>query len=228
MHPHNDLYTIDPEYIDGIERAGGLAALVGFARDVDGAVAQLSRFDGLLLSGGDDIDPAGYGAPVDGAVGMSPDSDRSDAAYVAAAFQLGLPVLGICRGVQSINVALGGTLLQHIWGSSDHHPDRLASPDEVANADDLLARRHPVELEPGSLVAKLFQADVISVNSLHHQSVDTVADDLVVTGRAPDGIVEVVEHKSERLLGVQWHPERLANATHDVVFEWLVREASGQ
>ncbi len=228
VHPQNDLYTIDPEYLDGIERVGGHAALVGFADDVDDAIARLRPFDGLMLSGGDDVDPARYGAIIDGAVDPNPATDSSDEAYLAAAFELGLPVLGICRGVQIINVALGGSLLQDIWGSSDVHPARNAGPHAAANAEEMLSRRHAVNLEAGSLIAELFGSESIETNSLHHQAVDRLADDLRVTGRAEDGIVEVVEHRHQPLLGVQWHPERMPPGTHDQIFDWLVQAAGAQ
>lgn len=226
MHPHNDLYTIDPEYLDGIERVGGHTALVGFAADVASASALLARFDALLLSGGDDVDPAAYDATVDGSVGMNPLADASDAAYLAAALELNMPVLGVCRGIQLINVALGGTLLQHMWDTSDTHPGRLDGPDATINADEMLARRHDVQLEPGSLLAELFGSQTIEANSLHHQAIDRVADSLHITGRAPDGIVEAIEHRSKRLIAVQWHPERMPDGAHDVLFEWLVSEAA--
>ncbi len=226
VRPNNDLYTIDPEYIDSVERAGGQALMVGFSTDVDDAMARLAPFDAVLFSGGEDIHPAMYGAEVDGAVGMSPATDASDAAYLAAAVALGLPVLGVCRGIHLINVALGGTLHQHVWGSSPEHPSRNQGPDESANANEMLARRHVVQLEPGSLVAKLFDADAIEANSLHHQAVDCVADDLVVTGRAHDGIVEVVEHRNHPLMAVQWHPELLPETAHDALFGWLVEAAT--
>lgn len=227
-HPVNDLYTIDPEYLDGVERAGGHAALLGFARDIDDAKDRLSPFGALLLSGGDDVDPAHYGATVDGAVDMNPIGDRSDEAYLAAALELGLPVLGICRGIQIINVTLGGSLLQDIWGSSDNHPARNTGPDPVANADEMLTRRHDVRLEPGSLIAKIFDAETIETNSLHHQAIERVAEDLVVTGRAGDGIIEVVEHRSQPLLAVQWHPEQMPPGEHDAVFAWLVNAAGAR
>lgn len=227
-HPVNDLYTIDPEYMDGVERAGGQAVLVGFARDVDDAKNRLQPFDALLLSGGNDVDPDLYGAEVDGSVDVNPTGDHSDAAYMVAALELGLPVLGICRGIQIINVALGGSLLQHVWDSSDIHPARDNGPDPVSNADEMFARRHAVRFEAGSLISKIFDADSLETNSLHHQAIDRLADNLMVTGRADDGIIEVVEHRHKPLLAVQWHPEQMPLGQHDAVFEWLVNTAGSR
>ncbi len=225
VHPENDLYTIDPEYLDGIERAGGIGALVGFV-DEAGARETLQRFDALLLSGGDDIDPAQYSASAAGAVSTNPAADESDQHLLQAALEIGIPVLGVCRGIQLINVALGGSLHQHMWDTSVEHRGRETGPDPVHNAEEMLARRHLVQFESGSSIAKIFGSNTTEANSLHHQAVDQLGDGLTVTGRTADGVVEVVEHVEHALIAVQWHPERMPNGSHDPLFSWLVDQAA--
>ncbi len=228
VHPENDLYTLDPEYTDSVEAAGGLAVITPFASSLEHAKALLARCDGLILSGGDDIDPSTYGHELDGSVAMNPATDASDQHFLAAALELGLPTLAVCRGAQLVNVALGGTLNQHIWDTLDDHPARPETDDETHNADAMWARRHDVTLESGSCIAKVFDSSTVSTTSLHHQSIDEVAPNLVVTGRTSDGSIEAVEHRTHPLVGVQWHPERQGPDGHHVLFEWLVGAAADE
>lgn len=219
VHPEDDLYTINPDYLDGVAAVGGRPALVGHATDVDDAKQTLERFDGLLLSGGADVHPSLYGAALNGSVDPDIASDRSDLAYLDAARTLGMPVLGICKGLQIINVAFGGTLHQDIWSDDGNHPAR---PDcSIEAADAFLADRHEVTLTEGSLIADVVGAQTLITNSLHHQAADHIGDELLVTGRAADGTVEVLEHPDGRLLAVQWHPERMAESGWPL-FRWLV------
>ncbi len=230
VHPENDLYTVDPQYLDSVEAAGAHTVVFPNSFDPDTAAERMRPFDGLVLTGGSDVDPALYGAEPDGAVGWNRAGDESDRALLHAALAQGKPVLAICRGLQLANVALGGTLHQHISDRSEHHRSRQTVDDEspeahLAAADEHLARRHPVALTPGSLIAKLYDAATIDANSLHHQSADRIGRGLAVTGTTPDGIVEAIEHESGLLLAVQWHPERITDEGHHVLFEWLVDSA---
>ena len=188
-------------YADAVQAAGGIALLLppdDEAAEFPGTL--LERLDGLLLAGGRDIDPLTYGARPDPASGEpSPERDRFELALVSAALELDMPVLGVCRGMQMLNVACGGTLVQDL-------------------GDELRARHrhtpgvfsdHDVRFEPGSLAARAAGADLISVRSHHHQALDELGEGLAVTGRSPeDGLVEAVELPGRRFaLGVLWHPE---------------------
>ncbi len=225
VHPRSDLYTLNPDYVTGVEKAGGRAVLVPHVGSADEAAEVLDTVDGLIVSGGADIDPEFYGH--DNVASMRPDpaADTSDLAFVAAARRTGRPVLAICRGAQILNVALGGTLHQHIWADDGDHRPRADTGDALVDSDEFLARRHAVDLAEGSRVAGIFGSTRIDTNSLHHQSIDRVGSGLVVTGTTADGVVEVVEHPDEPLLGVQWHPERLTDEGHQPLFDWLVGTA---
>ncbi len=189
-------------YVDAVQLAGGLALIV----PPDDQVAEhpeelLAKLGGLILIGGADVDPGTYGAAPDPHTGETrPERDRFELALAYGAMERGLPLLGICRGGQMVNVACGGTLHQHLPDvvGDDHH---LPTPGSFAE--------HEVELEPGSLAARAAGAERITVKSHHHQAVDEVGEGLVATGHAlPDAIVEAVEHpEHDFTLGVLWHPE---------------------
>jgi len=212
--PHTRLFTLDEHYIEALRRAGVVPLLVAQPdpEDVDGI---LDAVDGVVLTGGGDIDPVAYGARNDG---LSRDTDpRADAAELAlarGARERGLPTLGICRGMQLLNVALGGTMRQHVIVERGPH-----RPEPTGDFDAIKVHGHDIELEPASRLAELFGRTRRAVNSYHHQAVDRIAGELRVTARAPDGIVEALEHTGDwDCLGVQWHPEKTADGTDDVLF----------
>lgn len=228
VHPENDLYTIDPEYPDSVTAAGGVAAIVPWVTTDEEADRVMERFDALVLTGGDDVDPGLYDQAPDGAHGWDRRADLSDSALLRAALNQDKPVLAICRGLQISNVALGGTLHQHVLGGSASHRPRHQSDNALTDANEHLTRRHSVSLTAGSLLAKVFGgASEISTNSLHHQAADRLGQGLVITGVADDGVIEAMEHESGRLLAVQWHPERITNEGHHVLFDWLI-DAAGR
>ena len=206
-----DLHFAD--YPQAIAACGGLPVELARDADVEGVI---ERLDGLVLTGGADVDPANYGeAPDPKLAAIEPDRDAWELALLAAAEARGLPVLCVCRGAQLLNVARGGTLRQHVdEDEGDGHPRFASDGREVA---------HDVELVEGSLAASLFGPRT-DVNSLHHQVIDRVGEGLVATGRSPDGTVEVVEAEGRDVLGVQWHPELLARP--DPSFTWLVAAAT--
>jgi putative glutamine amidotransferase len=197
---------LNAAYVRALEGAGLVPlAVPPLAADED-AWRIVERVDGLVLTGGEDVDPAHYGAARDPETGpVVAQRDRTELALAAAARQRGLPTLAICRGLQLVNVAHGGTLVQHI---PREHPDALAhAPPSAARAD----RVHDVTVDAGSMLAAALGAERLRVNSSHHQAIETPGAGLRVTARAPDGIVEGMEGEDPRwwLLGVQWHPEEL-------------------
>ena len=191
-------------YVTAIQRVGGLVMMI--APDpvlVTHPDEMLDRIDGLILSGGADIDPSSYGAqPHPETKRTVPERDHTEIALVRGALERDMPVLGICRGMQLLNVALGGTLHQHLPDLVGHE-DHRRNPGSFDNSD------HDVHLEPGSLAARAAGEEVHVTKSHHHQAVDDIGDGLIVTGRsALDGLAETIEVPSCRFaLGVQWHPE---------------------
>ena len=191
-------------YLDAIRRAGGMAAMLPpDPASVEDPDEPLDLIDGLLLVGGADLDPAGYGAALDPAtVDPVPERDAFEIALTRRAIERRIPLLGICRGMQLLNVALGGTLHQHlpdVYGHGDH----LRARGSFDGAD------HDVRLTPGSLAARAAGEELHGTKSHHHQGVDRVGAGLVVTGVATvDGLPEALELPGEAfVLGVQWHPE---------------------
>jgi putative glutamine amidotransferase len=195
-------------YLEAVAAAGGVPLLT---LPEDG-LRDLRTADGVVLAGGRDVHPARYGQEIDPRVAamLEPDEarDQFELDAIALALDRGLPVLGICRGIQVLNVALGGTVLQDVSLAGielSAHQQRRRSPEPPE-----WEAAHDVRLEPGSRLAGILGVAVAPVNSFHHQAVDRPAEPLRVTARAPDGIVEGVEAPDRSfLIGVQWHPERM-------------------
>lgn len=199
-------FRVNAAYVRAVERAGGVPVVVPPLARATGAERILDAADALLLTGGEDVDPARYGAARHPASHVpNAERDATELALVARARELRIPTLAICRGIQLLNVALGGTLVQDI---PTERPGALEH-DQGERRDQ---RVHEVTVDEGSrLAAALGGAGTFPVNSFHHQAVATVAHGLRVTALAPDGIVEGVEWSDADwwVLGVQWHPEEL-------------------
>lgn len=200
----------DFDYVEGVSQAGGVPVVLPPVGETRAAEALISGLDGLLLSGGSDLDPSYYGEEPGPELGPTiPERDAFEMALVGLALRRGMPVFGICRGLQVLNVALGGTLYQDL-------PSQLGK--------DLLKHRqetpkwqptHEVEIQAGSYLEEITGHRSVKVNSYHHQGIKDLADGLIISSRSPDGVVEAVEARnlSERwLVGVQWHAEAMRGA----------------
>ncbi len=194
-------HLVADSYVASVQRAGAVALLLPV--DDEAPVELLDRIDALLLIGGADIDPSFYGAERDPLTESTyPDRDAFEIAMLRGAIERGMPVLGICRGMQVLNVALGGTLVQHIPEVGGVAPHRRA----VGTFD---GTDHVVELEADSLAARAAGELAHTARCHHHQAVGELGEGLVVTGRAQqDGMIEAIELADGAwVLGVQWHPE---------------------
>jgi putative glutamine amidotransferase len=201
------LSGIGEQYLLAVEAAGGIPLLIYLSRDAAVIEAHYRRCDGLLFAGGGDIDPLIFGQSPHPKLGtVEPLRDDVELALARRAIEDAKPVLGICRGIQLLNVALGGTLYQDIPSELAESSDHYASAKATGRAH--LA--HPIVLEPGSWLAARLGTHELPVNSFHHQALCDIAPELWVTGRAPDGVVEAVEGLgSGFVIGVQCHPEEL-------------------
>jgi putative glutamine amidotransferase len=194
-------YALRQNYAGWIAEAGGLP--MALPHEPELADAYLDRIDGLLVTGGAfDVDPALFGAAERHAtVTLKSRRTRFELAIVAGALRRDMPILGICGGQQLLNVALGGTLIQHI---PDAVPGCLAH--EQPNPRD--EPGHTVDIAAGSLLAAITGGGTVAVNSAHHQAVDRIAPGCIADAVAPDGVVEGIEAPGRRFcIGVQWHPE---------------------
>ncbi len=224
LGPATDLFTLATEYVESVEAHEAVTVLLTHYRPEDAAEV-VERLDAVVICGGNDIDPSFYGAPVpDSPRTYDPVADASELALVRAALGTGTPVFGICRGIQVVNVALGGTLHQDISVPGTDHPPFGSTPEE------LLGHRHEVILEPDSHLAAVYGSRRITTNSIHHQAVDRVAPGLRVAGRAADGTIEVLEPEDAAvpLIAVQWHPEKVTGEGHDTLFAAFVDLARGR
>jgi putative glutamine amidotransferase len=200
-------------YVRSVARANGAPVLM--TREAD-AAAVVDRLDGLVLAGGEDVDSRLYGGvPPASATYIDPGRDEKELALLKAAVAKGIPVLGICRGLQLINVARGGPLLTDLTVGTGESHTFFGYPEAQ--------RTHEVEVEPSSTLSSLFGTRV-RVNSYHHQAADRPGDGVEVVARADDGAVEAIEVPKDRMLAVQWHPEMFGAAP---VFGWLVDQATG-
>lgn len=201
--------TIDKieDYIDAIDAFGGEPRLFNSLRDP--IPAHLPEIDGLLLPGGGDIDPRHYGEPryhVEGVSkirGVSQSRDALELDLCQKAFEVDIPVFGICRGIQIMNVATGGSLYQDIHTQLKNC---LLHKDEKSTRD----AQHSIKIQPSNHLSRLTDTDITEVNSSHHQAVKVVGGGFVVTAQSEDGIIEAIESPSHRfVIGVQYHPERM-------------------
>jgi putative glutamine amidotransferase len=204
--PKPPRFGINQSYVRALTAAGCAPVLIPILDDEDRLRAIYDRLDGIVFPGGADVAPQEYGeAPIDNVNIIEAPRDRTELTLARWAFADDLPTLGICRGQQLLNVALGGTLyqdLRHQGVTTVEHSD--------ADGRARTALLHRVRLDPGSRLAQLIDETSIDVNSLHHQAVKSVAPQLKVTGTSDDGVIESLESDDRRfLIAVQWHPEEI-------------------
>jgi putative glutamine amidotransferase len=213
-------YAIRQNYCDAVAAAGGLPILL--PHEPDRAEEYLAALDGLIVTGGAfDVDPALFGAATTHtAVTTKRRRTEFELALTRAAVAADRAVLGICGGMQLLNVALGGTLLQHI-------PDEWPGALQHEQPNPRTEPGHTIKVEPGTLLHRVTHMDEMPVNSAHHQAVKEVGPGLLVDARAPDGIIEGIEDPRRRfVLGVEWHPEYALSSGDTRIFEALVAAAA--
>ena len=223
--PGKSSHTVANDYVTAVAKAGGIPLLLPATNNPQLLEATLAHIDGVLLTGGVDVDPSYFGEEPHPMLGeVNAQRDTFEMLLIPTAIARGLPVFGVCRGMQMLNVALGGTLWQDIPSQlpdADNHRVTVEQGNPIA---------HRVDIEPGTISAMVMGATTLAVNSRHHQAVREVAPTLKVTGRSPDGIVEMLEGYPDRpILAVQWHPENFAATDSDTVmirfFRFLIEES---
>ena len=198
-------FGINESYTKAVSNAGGLPVLIPLNLSKDDLDALLFRLDGILFTGGHDIDPRKYGGQLHPKVkNVDHTRDEIEIHLVEAAVESDKPFMGICRGLQVINIAMGGSLYEHL-------PDQF--PGDVTHDNHHLARdflAHIVRVEPDSRLSRIISKDQVQVNSLHHQGIRRLAQELLPIAYAPDGLIEAFELPKHPFgLAVQWHPEDL-------------------
>ena len=191
-----------PGYFDGVEQAGGLPLMLPLTDDRDETMQLASMCDGFLFTGGHDVSPSVYGEePLNDSIICCPERDRMETLLLQEAIQLDKPVLGICRGIQFINAAMGGTLYQDL---PTQHPSAVEHHQTVPYDHAV----HTADLKTGTPLFNLLQQPRIAVNSYHHQAVRSLAPGLEAMAESSDGIVEALYYPEAKFLwAVQWHPE---------------------
>ncbi|MGB3683143.1 MAG: gamma-glutamyl-gamma-aminobutyrate hydrolase family protein [Rubrobacteraceae bacterium] len=214
----------DYDYVDGVAQAGGAPVVLPPAMDARAADSVVDTLDGLLLSGGSDLHPSYYGEdPIPELDVIIPERDELEMVLLDGALRRGIPVFGICRGLQVLNVALGGTLYQDLPSQVDQDllKHRQTTPKWQAT--------HEIEVLGDTHAAECIGAGALKVNSYHHQAIKDLAEDFTVSAKSSDGIVEAVEYRdlSERwIVAVQWHAEAMRQSVeHRNLFEAHVAAA---
>ncbi len=212
------------DYTEAVEAAGGIPVVIPVSLDEKILADTLDRLDGLLLTGGDDVDPLRYGEDHHHKIEKTnPIRDEFDLTLARMALDRNMPILGICRGCQILNVVEGGTLYQDITAQVK---DCLLHP--LLGVAPKWHKAHKVALEPESKLAKIYAAEELWTNGFHHQAVKDVASTLKVVGKTSDGVIEAVESPAHKfVVGVQWHPEMMLEKHREVLplFEAFVQAA---
>lgn len=206
-------------FVTGITRSGGLPFILPIGAPAD-APSYIDSIDKLLLAGGQDVDPRTYQElPSPQLQAIDVDRDYFETALVHEALKQGKPIFAVCRGMQLLNVALGGTLYQDMSLCGEPSIKHMQFPSPFAQPT------HPVQVEANSLLGSLLP-EHYQVNSFHHQTVKRLGDGLMASASAPDGVIEAIEDQKRRLLGVQWHPEQTYASipTEQGLFDFFIQE----
>jgi putative glutamine amidotransferase len=221
---HMEGVYVHHDYHKSVAANGGIPVILPFINP-EMTLETLPLCDGIILSGGEDVDPQFYGQDPHIHLGPTlPDRDLVEIEIVKYAIKNNIPILAVCRGVQILNVALGGTLIQDI-------PSQMKEPIQHSQTVERRRDTHWVNISTDSKLYQILDSDRVRVNSLHHQALDKVSEDLRVVAMSSDGIVEAVEyiHSSTFTVGVQWHPESMAssNSRMNNLFIEFIKSSSG-
>lgn len=211
LTPH--IHRLDERYETALQQHGAVTFLIGNPPP-DHIPTIINQLDGLIITGGPDIDPKHYHQTNTHSINIDPTRDTRDLTLTQAAQQHQLPLLGICRGAQAINVALGGTLHQHCLNK--HNPNHPEQPENDTH-------RHRIHITHGSRLHQIYQTTTRNVNSLHHQSIHHPAPGLTTTATTDTGEIEAVEPTNNwPMLAIQWHPERMPPEHETPLFRTFV------
>ncbi|WP_018249634.1 gamma-glutamyl-gamma-aminobutyrate hydrolase family protein [Orenia marismortui] len=218
------VYTkVSYNYINSVSLAGGIPVLIPLLNKTEDIEKYIELIDGLLLSGGEDVCPREYGEnPIKEVTMINPDRDEWELKLYKKAYESNMPILGICRGLQLINIAEGGSLYQDIYQQVNDVLGHLSSDTEIYHL------YHSIEIEEKSKLFDIFSSNRIDVNSYHHQAVKDLAPGFKVTARSEEGIIEAIEDKKKNfVIGIQWHPEDLTMQHSEFIklFKALVDKA---
>lgn len=204
-------HTVPDTYVAAVRKAGGEPVILPALTDSAAVEALVARLDGVLFTGGEDVDPARYGESIlpDAGVSVNARRDTSDLLYARIALRRRKAILGICRGAQLLNVAAGGSLYQDL---PSQHPSPIAHRQDAPDGDP----SHFILCDRKAFLYQIYGLDTLAVNSFHHQAVKVLAPSFTVAAVAPDGIVEA--YWNRRVLAVQFHPEKMLAAGDD---DWL-------
>ncbi|QCX32534.1 gamma-glutamyl-gamma-aminobutyrate hydrolase family protein [Caloramator sp. E03] len=194
-------YFISKEFVDAVLEAGGVPVIIPIINKEEDILKIMDSLDGIVLSGGFDVNPIYYGEEPSKYVGFTyTPRDLCELFIVKAAIEKDMPILGISRGQQVITVAFGGKLYQDLSDNNTFYINHM----QRASINDI---GHYVDIVPGTRLFKIFEKDRLLVNSFHHQAAKVVPDNFIVSATSSDGVVEAIEHKTKPIMAVQWHPE---------------------
>ncbi|MEQ8197566.1 MAG: gamma-glutamyl-gamma-aminobutyrate hydrolase family protein [Clostridiaceae bacterium] len=218
--PGYEKVYINDDYVQAVHMAGGAPVILPLVSDVNTVIRQLEMLDGIVISGGYDVNPLIYGEePTEKQESICPERDNYDLKIIQMALKLNKPILGICRGLQIINVALGGNLYQDLSQNDDCYiKHRQKFKPDVGG--------HTVEVVKDTRIHKIL-GDSILVNSIHHQAIKELAPGFMVAAKAKDGTIEAIEKEDGFVMAVQWHPEMMASKHPKMleIFKLLVKES---